>query len=93
MTLTQERKQEIIQGYQVHETDTGSADVQIAMLTDRINRLSDAPENQQKRPFFPTGIVEDDWSTQAFTELSSQGRYGSLSSFDSTLRYSRIDNI
>ncbi len=41
MTLTQERKQEILQGYQVHETDTGSADVQIAMLTERINRLSE----------------------------------------------------
>jgi len=41
MTLTQERKQEIISGYQVHETDTGSADVQIAMLTARINRLSE----------------------------------------------------
>jgi small subunit ribosomal protein S15 len=40
MTLTQERKQEILQGYQVHETDTGSVDVQIAMLTERINRLS-----------------------------------------------------
>ncbi|NET49409.1 MAG: 30S ribosomal protein S15, partial [Merismopedia sp. SIO2A8] len=26
--------------YQVHETDTGSADVQVAMLTERINRLS-----------------------------------------------------
>ena len=41
MTLTQERKHEIIDGYQVHETDTGSADVQIAMLTERINRLSE----------------------------------------------------
>ncbi|MCP2729117.1 30S ribosomal protein S15 [Limnofasciculus baicalensis] len=40
MTLTQERKQEILQGYQVHETDTGSADLQVAMLTERINRLS-----------------------------------------------------
>jgi small subunit ribosomal protein S15 len=40
MTLTQDRKQEIIEGYQVHETDTGSVDVQIAMLTERINRLS-----------------------------------------------------
>ncbi|NET02816.1 MAG: 30S ribosomal protein S15 [Sphaerospermopsis sp. SIO1G2] len=40
MALTQQRKQEIISGYQVHETDTGSADVQIAMLTDRINSLS-----------------------------------------------------
>ena len=40
MALTQVHKQEIISEYQVHETDTGSADVQIAMLTERINRLS-----------------------------------------------------
>lgn len=40
MTLPQQRKHEIISEYQVHETDTGSADVQIAVLTERINRLS-----------------------------------------------------
>lgn len=40
MTLLQERKQELISEYQVHETDTGSADLQIAMLTERINLLS-----------------------------------------------------
>lgn len=40
MALLQERKQEIISEYQVHETDTGSADLQVAMLTDRINKLS-----------------------------------------------------
>jgi small subunit ribosomal protein S15 len=40
MPLLQERKQEIFAEYQVHETDTGSADVQIAMLTARINQLS-----------------------------------------------------
>ena len=40
MALLQERKQEIIGEHQVHETDTGSVDVQIAMLTDRINTLS-----------------------------------------------------
>jgi small subunit ribosomal protein S15 len=40
MALLQARKQEIISDYQVHETDTGSVDVQIAMLTDRINQLS-----------------------------------------------------
>ncbi|MHC5829124.1 MAG: 30S ribosomal protein S15, partial [Nostoc sp.] len=38
MALTQLRKQEIISNYQVHETDTGSSDVQVAMLTERINR-------------------------------------------------------
>ena len=41
MALTQQRKQELITGYQVHEADTGSSEVQIAMLTDRITRLSE----------------------------------------------------
>ncbi|PSB50309.1 AI-2E family transporter, partial [filamentous cyanobacterium Phorm 6] len=36
MPLTQQRKLEIMGDYQSHETDTGSADVQVAMLTDRI---------------------------------------------------------
>lgn len=40
MALLQARKQEIISEYQVHETDTGSPAVQVAMLTDRINSLT-----------------------------------------------------
>ena len=40
MALTQQRKQEIMGDYQTHETDTGSPDVQVAMLTDRISKLS-----------------------------------------------------
>lgn len=48
MALTQERKQEIIGQYQSHETDTGSADVQVAMLTDRINSLSTHLKANQK---------------------------------------------
>ncbi|MFZ4641231.1 MAG: 30S ribosomal protein S15 [Nodosilinea sp.] len=48
MTLLQARKQEIISDYQVHETDTGSADLQIAMLTERINRLSSHLQSNKK---------------------------------------------
>ncbi len=48
MALVQQRKQEIISGYQVHETDTGSADVQVAMLTARISRLSDHLKTNKK---------------------------------------------
>ena len=40
MALTQQRKQEIMGDFQTHATDTGSADVQVAMLTDRITKLS-----------------------------------------------------
>jgi small subunit ribosomal protein S15 len=40
MALLQERKQEIFAAYQKHPTDTGSSEVQVAMLTERINQLS-----------------------------------------------------
>jgi small subunit ribosomal protein S15 len=48
MALLQQRKHEIISEYQVHETDTGSADVQVAMLTERINRLSEHLKSNKK---------------------------------------------
>ena len=35
------RKQEIIQEYKLHEGDTGSPEVHIAILTDRINHLNE----------------------------------------------------
>jgi len=40
MALTQTRKQELMSEYQVHETDTGSPDLQIALLTERIAQLT-----------------------------------------------------
>ncbi len=41
MALTQERKNEIIAEYRVHDTDTGSPEVQIAVLTAEINSLNE----------------------------------------------------
>ncbi len=37
--LDKERKQEIIRQFQLHPNDTGSPEVQIAILTERINHL------------------------------------------------------
>ncbi len=37
--LTREEKEKIIKKYQLHETDTGSTPVQIALLTEEIKRL------------------------------------------------------
>ena len=39
--MTEQRKQEIIAEYRLHETDTGSPEVQIAILTERINHLTE----------------------------------------------------
>lgn len=41
MALTQERKQVLISAYRRHESDTGSPEVQIALLTERINNLTE----------------------------------------------------
>ena len=40
MTLDRESKTEIIGRFQHHEGDTGSAEVQVALLTNRINELN-----------------------------------------------------
>ena len=40
MPLMKAEKDNIIQDYRVHETDTGSPEVQIALLTTRINQLT-----------------------------------------------------
>ncbi len=40
MTITKERKQELIRDFRHDETDTGSPEVQIAILTTRINNLT-----------------------------------------------------
>lgn len=40
-TITAERRQEIVREYRTHEGDTGSPEVQVALLTERIRRLTD----------------------------------------------------
>jgi small subunit ribosomal protein S15 len=39
--LVTEKKQEIINNYKLHDNDTGSPEVQIAILTERINYLTE----------------------------------------------------
>ena len=41
MALTTEQKKEILTQYGLHETDTGSAEAQVAMLTKRISDLTE----------------------------------------------------
>ena len=48
MSRTIENKSTILEGFRVHEKDTGSADVQIALLTDKINRLTEHLQKNKK---------------------------------------------
>jgi small subunit ribosomal protein S15 len=41
VTFTREDKEKLIKDYRLHETDTGSVEVQVAVLTARINELTE----------------------------------------------------
>jgi small subunit ribosomal protein S15 len=43
-----EPKTRTVQNFRLHERDTGSADVQIAVLTERINRLTEHLQKNKK---------------------------------------------
>ncbi|MGH7202177.1 MAG: 30S ribosomal protein S15 [Planctomycetaceae bacterium] len=48
MSITQERKQELIKEYRRDETDSGSPEVQIAVLSERINNLTEHVKKNHK---------------------------------------------
>jgi small subunit ribosomal protein S15 len=57
MSLTQEKKQELIQKYGRSEGDTGSAEVQIALLTERINELTEHLRSHRKDHHSRRGLL------------------------------------
>lgn len=48
MVLAKDKKKQTIEKFKVHVKDTGSAEVQIALLTERINQLSDHFKSHKK---------------------------------------------
>jgi len=48
LMITEDRKKKIIGDTRIHEKDTGSAEVQIALLTERINELTEHLKNHKK---------------------------------------------
>lgn len=55
--MTKERKQEIIEKYGRSEGDTGSPEVQIALLTERINHLTDHLRTHKKDHHSRRGLL------------------------------------
>lgn len=56
-TLTNERKQELISRFGKNDQDTGSAEVQIAMLTERINDLTEHLRTHKKDHHSRRGLL------------------------------------
>ncbi len=56
--LPTERKQEIIEKFKRHEGDTGSAEVQIALLSERITYLTDHFKTHKKDHHSRRGLLK-----------------------------------
>ncbi|CAI2717919.1 30S ribosomal protein S15 [Nitrospina watsonii] len=57
MALTKESKQSIIEKYKVTDQDTGSSEVQIALLTERLNYLNDHFKSHGKDHHSRRGLI------------------------------------
>ncbi len=51
-------KQQIIEAFATHEGDTGSPEVQVALLTDRINRLTEHLKTHKKDHHSRRGLLK-----------------------------------
>jgi small subunit ribosomal protein S15 len=58
LSLTKTKKTELNSGYRVHERDTGSPEIQVALLTERINSLTPHFKNHKKDHHSRRGLLK-----------------------------------
>ena len=56
--LASDQKQQLIEQYRIHENDTGSPEVQIAILTERINYLTNHLKEHKKDHHSRRGLLK-----------------------------------
>jgi small subunit ribosomal protein S15 len=58
MAMTAERKQDLLKSYAIHEGDTGSPEVQVALLTERITYLTGHFQTHKKDHHSRRGLLK-----------------------------------
>lgn len=58
MPFSKEVKQKLVTKYQLHEKDTGSVEVQVALLTERINYLTEHLKERKKDHHSRLGLLK-----------------------------------
>ncbi|MBI0066223.1 30S ribosomal protein S15 [Commensalibacter sp. M0134] len=81
MSITPDRRTQLIKEYQTKENDTGSSEVQIALLTERINNLTEHMKEHAK----------DFHSRRGLLKLVGQRRR--LLAYISRVNKSRYENL
>ncbi len=74
-------KQEVIQKYRSHESDTGSPEVQVALLTQRINYLTEHFKTHKKDHASRRGLLKMVGQRRrllSYLKIKNQDRYSKL---------------
>ena len=81
MSITQERKQELIKEFAIKEGDTGSPEVQVAILSERIKNLTEHLKSHDKDFHSRRGLlimVGQRRRLLDYTKAKDKSRYESL---------------
>ncbi len=81
MALTKEKKAEVVKTYGTHDKDTGSPEVQISLLTQRINMLEEHFKSHKKDHHSRQGLlklVSQRRSLLNYLKNNSEKRYNDL---------------
>ena len=79
--LTTKKKANIMKKAQIHEKDTGSAEVQVAILSERITELTSHLKKNQKDNHSRRGLIQmvaDRRTHLKYLEKKNKTRYNSL---------------
>ncbi len=71
--ITTEKKKKIVEKHRIHEKDTGSSSVQIALLCDQIARLADHLKKFKKDNHSRRGLLKMVAKRKALLEYLAQG--------------------
>ncbi len=81
MSITPEKKQELIKAFALQEGDTGSPEVQVALLTERINNLTEHLRSNHKDHHSRRGLLKMVGLRRrllAYVKKQEQNRYQDL---------------
>ena len=80
MSITAEKKQQLVKEFAINDNDTGSPEVQVAILTERINNLSEHMKANKKDKHSRYGLlkmVELRKKLLSYLKNKNQARYES----------------
>ena len=81
MSITKEKKSKLIKEFKINDKDTGSADVQVAILSEKIKSLTEHLKQHQKDFISRRGLlsmVGKRRNLLAYIKSKSEARYGDL---------------